>query len=130
MKKLEGKTFTHNHPNGSPISKDDIISGFIHGKLKELRATTPQGKTYSLKPNSNNTDDLTKKLVAIYNELPKKAARQFEEKCRREIIAGNLSIDFYKYNRDNLFKVYTYQKLDKFLEEHANEYGFDYKKEE
>ena len=129
MKKLEGKIFTHNHPNGSPISKDDIIAGFINGKLKELRATTPQGITYSLKPNKNNTVELTKKMVAEFQQVSMSAVRQYKEKSIREIKMGLLSLDDYNKNPYNNFQPYLFQKLDNFFEEHADKYGFDYKKE-
>ena len=31
---------------------------------------------------------------------------------------------------DNLWKVYAWKEAEKFMEQNANKYGFDYKKEE
>lgn len=129
MKKLEGKTFTHNHPNGSTFSRDDLVSGFLTGKVKELRATTPQGVTFSLKSNGNSNDELTKKMIAEYQQVSLRATRQFKEKCIREIKMGTLSLDDYNKNMYNMFQPYLHQKLDNFFEQHAEEYGFTYRKD-
>jgi len=106
MQKLNGKIFTHNHPNGRTFSKDDLVTGFLNGKLKELRATTPQGVTYSLKPNENNTDGLTKKMVAEFQQVSMRAVRQYKEKSTREIKMGLLSLDDYNKNPYNNFQPY------------------------
>ena len=44
---LKNAVFTHNHPNGSCFSYDDI-QGFLDGEVYQLRATTDKGKTYVL----------------------------------------------------------------------------------
>ena len=44
---LKNAIFTHNHPNGSCFSYDDIQS-FLDGEVYQLRATTDKGKTYIL----------------------------------------------------------------------------------
>ncbi len=129
LSKLKGNIFSHNHPSGNTFSKDDLVTGFLRGKAKEIRATTPQGITFILRPNENNTELLTKKLVAEYQQVLLRAIRQFKEKCTREIRAGIMTLDEYNSNSYNMFKPYRHNKLDKFLEEHAGDYGFTYKKE-
>lgn len=44
---LKNAILTHNHPNGSCFSYDDI-KGFLDGEVYQLRATTDKGKTYVL----------------------------------------------------------------------------------
>ena len=126
---MKGAILTHNHPDGSPISAADIATGFVNADLAELRATTIQGGTYSLKPNANFTKENALNFAKEYKQIPFEAAKSFRDLCKREIQAGKLDIDFLKSNLDNLFKVYAWKEAEKFLEQHSNEYGFDYKKE-
>ena len=47
IKLLKDAVFTHNHPNGTCFSNNDIKS-FLECDLYQLRATTSKGKTYVL----------------------------------------------------------------------------------
>ncbi|MDB2347425.1 hypothetical protein N9V84_05965 [Verrucomicrobiales bacterium] len=41
-------TFTHNHPNGTPPSFEDVIAGAV-AQQRELRVVTPSGVAYSIR---------------------------------------------------------------------------------
>lgn len=127
---LNDAILTHNHPDGSPLSYSDIATGFVDVKLAELRATTIQGATYSLKPNDDYTREKAIEFATKYKEVPLEAAKAFRDLCKEEIKKGTLDIDFLKSNMDNLFKVYAWKQAEEFLEKNALKYGFDYKKEE
>ena len=126
---LNGAILTHNHPDGAPLSYSDIATGFIDVKLEELRATTIQGATYSLKPNADYSRDKAIEFATKYKEVPLEAAKSFRDLCKEEIKKGTIDIDFLKSNMDNLFKVYAWKQAEEFLEKNASKYGFDYKKE-
>jgi hypothetical protein len=87
---LRGATFTHNHPNFSRFSNDDI-KVFLRYKLREIRAVNSKGVVYSLKlkPKAKITK---KEFVEIYKKLDRAKAefarekflkaRSFDEKTR------------------------------------------------
>ena len=72
---MKGAILTHNHPDGSPISAADIATGFVNADLAELRATTIQGGTYSLKPNANFTKENALNFAKEYKQIPFEAAK-------------------------------------------------------
>ena len=67
IKSLKGSIFTHNHPNFSRFSNDDI-KVFLKFQLKELRAINSRGIIYSLKlkPGAKISK---KEFITIYRDL-------------------------------------------------------------
>jgi hypothetical protein len=126
---LNGNILTHNHPEGSPISAADIATAFVTASVAELRATTPNGNVYSLKPNKNFAKDMALKFAEEYNKIPLEAAKSFKNLCKNELAKGTLDKEFLKNNIDNLFKVFAWKEAEKFLENNADKYGFDYRKD-
>lgn len=120
---MEGATFTHNHPNGGFFSNNDIITGFTKTNLQELRASTPQGITYSL-VNNGVTKESARKYLTEYQQTSMRAQRTAQEHFIRQIKAGELSMDEYKRNYFALFSQYRDEKLIKMTKEKASDFGF------
>lgn len=123
LKLMEGATFTHNHPNGGFFSNNDIITGFTKTNLQELRASTPQGITYSL-INNGVTKESARKYLAEYQQTSMRAQRTAQEHFIRQIKSGELSMDEYKRNYFALFSQYRDEKLIKMTQEKASDFGF------
>jgi hypothetical protein len=123
LKLMEGATFTHNHPNGDFFSNNDIITGFTKTNLQELRASTPQGITYSL-VNNGATKESARKYLAEYQQTSMRAQRTAQEYFIRQIKSGELSMDEYKRNYFALFSQYRDEKLIKMTQEKASDFGF------
>ncbi|CAM4198756.1 MULTISPECIES: hypothetical protein [Flavobacterium] len=67
---LKGSVFTHNHPNFSRFSNEDI-KVFLQFQLKELRAITSEGIVYSLKMKSNVNNFAKSEISLLYKNLEK-----------------------------------------------------------
>lgn len=110
LARLEGSTLTHNHPEEYSFSKVDIETACKY-RLTEIRAVTPKGKTYSIKPKDGkwmSSLEFSIRLTA--------AATQQEAIDKRLMRAGRLSIDeankryhdkLWSENQDYLGIVYT-----------------------
>ena len=71
--------FTHNHPHSLVFSGDDI-KGFLEGRLYQLRATTPDDKTYIL----TRTKDFVKPSFYFdYKNVGKRSSLQEYEVQRK-----------------------------------------------
>ena len=79
---LKDAVFTHNHPNGSCFSYDDI-QGFLDGEVYQLRATTDKGKTYVLTRTKDLVDPSLaynyKKACGLGGEGQNRIQKLFEE---------------------------------------------------
>lgn len=116
---LNGAIFTHNHPNNTVFSKDDLFTCFGKAKAAELRVVTPDGIIYSLKPQENA--DITK-LLPNYTQTDLKARRLYKEKVDREIKMGIITPEEALNNWDDVY--FTNDRLLKFFREKAKDYGF------
>lgn len=76
---LEDAIFTHNHPHGLVFSNDDI-KGFIEGRLYQLRATTPDDKTYIL---TRAKDFVKPSLYSDYKKIGRRGSPQEWEVQRK-----------------------------------------------
>ena len=123
LKLMENATFTHNHPSGGFFSNNDIITGFTKTNLQELRASTPQGITYSL-VNNGATKESALKYLAEYQQTSMRAQRTAQEHFIRQIKAGELSMEEYQKNYFALFSQYRDEKLIKMTKEKASDFGF------
>lgn len=122
---MNGCTFTHNHPLGRFFSDNDIISGFKLTRLHELRATTPQGITYSLTDNGffeKDVDDLLKGM----QEARKQSHNTIIEEAKRMIESGEITLEEYKKNSMIYYMRHEDRYMAKFVKEHATEFGFKY----
>lgn len=110
---LNGATATHNHPNGSIFSTTDVGNGIAAGNLKEMRIVTKDGDTYSLK-NKNATAEQRKTFSAQYRNQEMKANNNIHMKQRR-----GEKVDSIEYTKNH---------MTKWMENHASEYGLEFKK--
>lgn len=116
---LKGNIFTHNHPGGGCFSQEDIES-FVSSGLYEVRASTPQGTFFSLRVDEQVDSGITK----AYREATgiSKCCDAIREDCKSGILTKEEAADF------NTILKYKSKFGDEFLEDHAKEYGFIYKK--
>ena len=128
LKLLKGNTFTHNHPNGGFITDNDILTGFVKGNLKELRASTPQGIIHVITDNGT-TDEQRKQFLAQFRQARQKANRTATEHFIRQIKAGELTEQEYKQNYYKLYLQYQDEVVLKFVRDKGKEYGFTYREE-
>ena len=63
---MKDNVLTHNHPMSTMFSTEDLVC-FSHNNLQEIRATTREGNTYSIKRGEGYTDDKGTYLVRDYN---------------------------------------------------------------
>ncbi len=113
LSKMEGATFTHNHPSGVTFSTTDINNGIVTGNLSELRAVTPSGEVHILHNNGASIGD-RRKFNALYSENQKKA----------------INIANSKISRGEVFdkEAFVSERKEKWLIENAEKYGLSYEK--
>lgn len=116
IEKMDGGTFTHNHPLEVTFSDNDVLNGIVNGNLKELRAITSKGNIYILL-NENVTIENRRKFLTFYSQARRKANNLANEKIRR----GELKQE----NKEQFIN----ERLEKWLAENADNYGLIYKKE-
>ena len=110
---MEGAIATHNHPNDAIFSTTDIANGISKGNLKEMRIVTKSGETHSL-VNNGATETQRKAFSANYRNQEMKATNNLNAKQRHgENIDEN---------------GYIKQHMEKWMTNHAEEYGLEYKK--
>jgi len=113
IKKMEGATATHNHPNDAIFSNTDIANGIAKGNLKEMRIVTKSGEIHSL-VNNGATETQRKAFSANYRNQEMKANNNLNAKQRR-----GENVDKNEYIK---------QHMEKWMTNHAEEYGLEYKK--
>ncbi len=77
--KMPGCILTHNHPNSSPFSPEDI-SFLLHNGLSEIRATNKYG-TYVLQRTADTVQDFPtrKEICNLFDDLFDKIGRQYQD---------------------------------------------------
>lgn len=63
---MRDNVLTHNHPSSTIFSTEDVVC-FAHNNLKEIRATTREGNTYSLKRGEGYNEEKGTFLIRDYN---------------------------------------------------------------
>ncbi|MBQ3311678.1 hypothetical protein IJG72_06335 [bacterium] len=124
LRKMNNKIFTHNHPSGNVFSSDDLFSGFAKASLRELRAVTPDGTVYSLKPMEGSN---IKKLLPEFEQTEKKALRTFKESVDRKFKFGMIDLEERKKILYEDCNKYVNDKLVKMFREKSKDFGFEFK---
>ena len=119
---LKGNIFTHNHPNGSCFSVEDLKS-FASSGLFELRASFGNGKFYSLRLTETKAD--LEKLTSDYRASA--SIRKATEKIKDDFKSGKITKE--KAQDFNTILEYQSNLGDKFLQENAKDYGCIYVRE-
>lgn len=116
---LKGNIFTHNHPNGSCFSVEDLKS-FASSGLFELRASVGSGKFYSLRLTETKAD--LEKLTSDYRASA--SIRKATEEIKADFKSGKITKE--KAQDFNTILEYQSNLGDKFLQENAKDYGCIY----
>lgn len=119
---LKGNIFTHNHPNGSCFSVEDLKS-FASSGLFELRASVGSGKFYSLRLTETKAD--LEKLTSDYRASA--SIRKATEEIKADFKSGKITKE--KAQDFNTILEYQSNLGDKFLQENAKDYGCIYLRE-
>ena len=119
---LKGNIFTHNHPNGSCFSVEDLKS-FASSGLFELRASVGSGKFYSLRLTETKAD--LEKLTSDYRASA--SIRKATEEIKADFKSGKITKE--KAQDFNTILEYQSNLGDKFLQENAKDYGCIYVRE-
>ena len=119
---LKGNIFTHNHPNGSCFSVEDLKS-FASSGLFELRASVGSGKFYSLRLTETKAD--LEKLTSDYRVSA--SIRKATEEIKADFKSGKITKE--KAQDFNTILEYQSNLGDKFLQENAKDYGCIYVRE-
>lgn len=113
LKKMDGATATHNHPNNAIFSTTDVGNGIARGNLKEMRIVTKSGEVHSINADGATVEQ-RRAFSANYHNQTMKANNAVNSKLRR----GE------KVDRNE----YVKNHMERWLEAHANDYGMSYKK--
>lgn len=119
---LNGNIFTHNHPNGSCFSVEDL-KAFASSGLFELRASVGSGKFYSLRLTETKAD--LEKLTSDYKASA--SIRKATEEIKADFKSGKITKE--KAQDFNTILEYQSNLGDKFLQENAKDYGCIYVRE-
>ena len=122
---IKGLTVTHNHPSGSTFSRTDIFT-FVDEKPYEIRATTPQGTTYSLKLKDNKADPLMKDDFARAKPDDYMKARSV---ITERVQNRKYTREYADKNMDKLVREYMNENTRKWLSKNAEKYGYIYTEE-
>lgn len=113
VEKMKGCTLTHNHPNGTSLSPDDINLLRL-AQLAEIRATTDDGTTFFMKqpkvwPKEIDTLEKIEAERKKFNEIA-------ENKAAELIIEGKLE-------RKDALRYTSYESNRLFADKYGIEYG-------
>lgn len=123
---MKDNTLTHNHPGSSMFSTEDCVC-FVKNNLQEIRATTREGTTYSLKRGEGYTEDKGHYFVRDYNGERiighRIAQKDLDQRGFREMIMdGKITQD--QANKEFGRVVTNY--MTEWTSSHASKYGIDF----
>ena len=126
--KMDGNTLTHNHPSSSMFSFEDMYM-LVQANLSEIRATTREGKTYSMRQ-AGGTNEQKQSFLSEYKSAYRKSVayaqgeldnrRYFEKIMNGEITQSQANKDMGKLIAG---------KMTEWAKKNAKDYGFDFKVE-
>lgn len=117
---LKGAAFTHNHPEGSCFSAQDMIS-FLQADVYQMRATTPSGKTFIL----TRDKDFVKPSLAMDYKKAGSFRSEGEGRVQEltdQYISSGYSLADAAYNAKSDYR-------EEWLEKHAKEYNVTFEVE-
>lgn len=123
---MKGKTLTHNHPGSSMFSTEDTVC-FMQNDLQEMRATTREGVTYSMRQGKGYTPDRGQKFSIDYDgELKaarRVAQRELDERgFMRKIMEGEITQE--EANRE--FGKVIAREMSGYCKKYAERYGIEF----
>ena len=121
---MRGKVFTHNHPNNTAVfSRGDMFSFVAHGP-REIRATTPQGKTVSIKIRDSDVEiELLEKFTMDYTLILNKCYEDASKTIKRKIMLNDIQPEDELKEWLDLLN----GSVDDWMKENAYLYGVEYK---
>lgn len=123
---MRDNILTHNHPGSTMFSTEDAAC-FVHNNLKEIRATTREGNTYSLKRGEGYTEEKGTYFVRDYNGEriigQRIAQKDLDQRGFREMIMdGKITHD--QANKE-FGRVMTNYMVE-WTSSHASKYGVEF----
>lgn len=123
---MSGNTLTHNHPSSSIFSSEDI-SCFVANDMLEMRATTREGNTFSLKRGEGYNRVGGAEFLSEFEKSARqaRATAQFEldaQGFQEKIWRGEITPE---YANKEFGKVVT-RELTNFCEKKAPEYNLEF----
>lgn len=125
-KLMKDNTLTHNHPRSSIFSMEDTLC-FAQNDMLEMRATTREGITYSMKRGEGYTKDKGLRFVIDYEGEYKAALRVaqmdldrrffYEKIMNGEITKDQANVEFGKV---------VAKEMVGYCNKHASRYGIDF----
>ena len=123
---MKDNTLTHNHPRSSMFSTEDAVC-FVHNNMQEIRATTREGNTYSLKRGEGYTEDKGTYFIRDYNGEQIIARRLAQQDLDRRGFQGKImdgEITHEQANRE-FGRVVTNYMIE-WTSSHASKYGVEF----
>lgn len=123
---MKGSTLTHNHPKSSMFSVEDTLC-FARNDLQEMRATTREGTTYSMKRGEGYTKDKGERFVIDYDGEMKAARRLAQRELDRRGFMGKIMDGEITQEEANIEfgKVMAHVMVD-YCDRKASNYGIDF----
>jgi hypothetical protein len=123
---MKDNTLTHNHPSSSIFSTEDTFA-FVNNDMHEIRATTREGVTYSIKRGEGYTQQKGRRFVIDYDGEMKSARRvaqrELDEKhYYSKIIDGEITQA--QANRD--FGKVVNREMADWSNQKASKYGIEF----
>lgn len=122
QRKAIGKIITHNHPNGYCFSTEDIMTAEMLD-LKQLRATTPDGRVYVLERTSPDYD--YKALRILFKRYRSMTAAQACAPFKTDYFDGKLTDAEFNHKAS----LEHTKIMNRWLTENASNFGFDFREE-
>lgn len=123
---MRNNTLTHNHPHSTMFSTEDVVC-MVRNDMLEMRATTSEGTTYSIKRGEGYTTEKGVEFVNNYNSARLgahiTAQRDLDNRGFREkISSGEITHD--QANKE-FGRVVTKEMVD-YCNNNASNYGIDF----
>ena len=118
-----GQTLTHNHPHGYYFSKEDINAARVMN-LKQLRATTPDGRVFVLEHTAPGaqTGALYRAYVSAMNSTAQQATAQAVANAPMTALGNQKQLN-------HLISLEHTKILNHWLTDNAKNYGFEFREE-
>ena len=123
---MAGRTLTHNHPSSSTFSKEDVHT-FVNTEMREIRATTRSGRTYSLSQTKDYTEKKGRQLDEAFHRKQQEALQHAQNDLDRRGFMGRIMRGEISHDDANVeFRKVFSGELNKWLMANASKYGVDF----
>lgn len=121
--KLKNAIFTHNHPSGGSLARQDIES-FIKADLFEIRASTPQGMYFGLKKKVDTPD--AEGFIEAFRGEKVGDRRRAQDKLQQMLDSGEVTAEEWQRRGYSLIAELQEKDIAEWLKANAEKYGYIY----